>query len=143
MKTYKFKHESVLNYRVQIEDTLKRDFIGLQRSLSAEEARLIEFGDLHTRKSDEMVAKEVQSPNDINIYRGYLKFLKLQMGKSRETITSIQEEIDKKREELLSASKDKKILEVIKDKGRTNHIKAEVKSEQSVNDEFNINRFSK
>ena len=143
MKNYKFKHESVLNYRAQLEDTLKREFLVLQRTLTSEEARLAGFINIHEKKSAEMVAKDLQSPEDIDHCRGYLKFLKVQMAECRESIESAQEEITKKREELMNAAKDRKVLEVIKDKGLINHIKAEAKVEQSINDEFNINKFSK
>lgn len=143
MKNYRFKHESVLNYRSQIEDTFKREFIELQRTLAREEARLAELSGTFDTKSDEILTKDTFSPNDRDNYNGYLQFLKIQMSKRKENIKNVNEEIDKKREELMNASKEKKVLEVIKDKGRVNHIKAAAKSEQSVNDEFNIHKFNK
>jgi len=143
MTNYKFKHESVLNYRLQIEDAIKREFGALQKALAKEETKLIEAKELYIVKSEEMHSKDLLSPNDLEIYRGYLKFLRIQKAACTENIDSIQTDIQKKREELVAASRDKKILEVIKDKGRIEYIKDEAKEEQAINDEFNINKFTK
>lgn len=143
MKNYRFKHESVLNYRAQVEDGIKIEFIELQRTLAGREVRFAEICETFDVKSAEILAEDTFSPNDRDNYNGYLQFLKVQMAECKESIESVTEEVDKKREELMNASKDKKILEVIKDKGRVMHIKAEEKSEQSVNDEFNIHKYSK
>lgn len=143
MTNYKFKHESVLNYRSQVEDNLKKEYLELQSALTKEETTLLECKDTHALKSDEMLVKEAMSPDEIDNFRAYLKFLKYRMSQSSLSIVKINEEMDMKREELMDASKDKKILEVIKDKGRVEYIKAEAKSEQSISDEFSINKFGK
>jgi flagellar FliJ protein len=140
---YKFKLESVLNYRGQLEEMLKKEFSDLQASLSMEETRLTELGGFYETRAGEMLSKDEIQAGELQTYRGYLDLVKEKMGEAREAIELIQGKIDKKRDELMSAAREKKVLEAVKDKGLKDHLKGEAKAEQAINDEFNVNKFAK
>lgn len=140
---YKFKLESVLNYRGQLEEMFKKEFSTLQDLLRTEEARFSELGGFYDSRADEMLAMEEITPAELEVYRGYLTLIREKMADARETIEGIEQKIDKKRDELLRASRDKKVMEAVKKKGLKEHIKAEAKSEQALSDEFNVNKFGK
>ena len=140
---YKFKLESVLNYRGQLEEMLKKEFSSLQETLSIEEARLSELGGFYDSRAEEMLGKDEIKASELDVYRGYLKLIKEKMAETRETIEGIQRKIDTKRGELMAASREKKVLEAVKEKGLKEHVRGEARIEQAVSDEFNINKFGK
>ncbi|MEE9542174.1 MAG: flagellar export protein FliJ [Thermodesulfobacteriota bacterium] len=140
---YKFKLESILNYRGQLEEMLKKEFSTLQESLLMEETRLVELEEFYGARASEMLSKDEITPAELEVYRGYLTLIKEKIIDARNTLEIIEQKIDKKRDQLMEASKEKKVMEAVKDKGLKEHIRAEAKSEQVVSDEFNVNKFGK
>ncbi len=140
---YKFNLESVLNYRGQLKDMLKKEFSALQETLTTEEVRLSEFGSFYDSKAAEMLGKDEIKASELEVYRNYLQLIKEKMLDTRKTIEMIQEKLDMKRTELAAASREKKVLEAVREKGLKEHLREEAKIEQTVSDEFNVNKFGK
>ena len=117
MLGYNFKLERVLNYKEDME-TVKKGILGnINNKLSLEEEKLMNYND----NKDQLLKKknEIQKKTDIRslkLYNYHLEIISKNIKKQEELINDINIELDKAKEELLEAVKEKKTLEKLKEK---------------------------
>lgn len=144
---FRFRLESVLNYRRTIEENLLKELSELRRQLSLEEDRLkmmIFEKDRHINDLGSLQKGGVTLQiEDIKLYFSYLNGLELKIKNQGDIIKRCQERVDKKLAEVVDAMKNRKILEVIKERGYREYTREINLKEQRLLDEIAVNRFTR
>ncbi len=140
MAKYKFPLQSVLNHRKFLEDKLQKDLaglkrildkaIGLLRKLKAEEKKSLE--ELHQKKAECINIPEVQ------LYMNYIDRLLADIGKQEKKVKKAEKKCNKKREELVTAMKNRKALEKLREKEVERFKKELNKNERKFFDDVSI-----
>ncbi len=143
MKSFKFRLDGLLNYRESVEDMLKKEFSSIQTQLEKEEKKLSEFIKFYMGEIERLLKKDKFSSSEIGLYRTYFARIKEIMKERRLVVKRFQEMHQEKQKELLYARKERKVLDLMKEKNIKEHTKLEIKDEQTLLDEFNSNRFHK
>ena len=140
---FKFKLQSVLDYRLNIEEKILNEFSELKRELDRLKAMLEEL----KSERESMVAglRNMQSQtikaHDISSILVYVDRLRESEKQQKQVIQQIMEAVDKKRQELVEAVKNRKIMENLKDKQKEEYIKDVNDTEQKDSDEMSVLKF--
>ena len=142
---YKFSLEPVLKYRKLLEEDLQKDFAVLKRQLLDEKVRLSNFEQVRDRFSGELQQKQVKSisVSDILLYTDYLQEVSKEIKKQSKRILEAEKSVDQKREELVGAMKNRKIIDRLREKGLKTHAQELSKKEQDLMNEVAVNIFNK
>lgn len=144
---FRFRLESVLNYRRTIEENLLKELSEGRRQLSLEEDRLkmmIFEKDRHINDLGSLQKGGVTLQiEDIKLYFSYLNGLEIKIKNQGDIIKKCQERVDKKLVEVIDAMKNRKILEVIKERGYREYTREINLKEQRLLDEIAVNRFTR
>jgi flagellar protein FliJ len=142
---YKFSLEPVLKYRKLLEEDFQKDFAVLKRQLFDEKEKLSNFEQTRDRFSRELQQKQVKSisVSDILLYTDYLQEVSKEIEKQSEKILEAEKRVDQKREELVGAMKNRKIIDRLREKGLKAHALEVSKKEQNLMNEAAINVFNK
>lgn len=138
MSRFQFRLESVLNIREKFEDKKKQEYSDalnkLQREVELKEKLVNEsislFSLLRTKMLDSI------SPREIIFYNNYANYLKVRIAEQEDNIMLAKKRAEEKRQELIEASKQKKMLEKLKEKEWINFLDEENKKEQKIIDEI-------
>lgn len=145
MKKFKFRFETVLRVKEKKEEQLKREFMQLI-ALKIRQENLLKEIEKEKQKITKEKFNEKQSGTDIQTliyYEEYSNFLRKEIDLTEKKIKELQEKADIKREELIEASKQRKIFERLK-QSDFNEFKAMIlRNEQNVLDEIAINKFNR
>lgn len=113
-----FQLDQVLNFRKEVEKMRKVDFAvakqefeGASEQLSKEEQAMDQLANEFMDKQ-----KEGISALDLQLYSNFSKRKKEQILEQRQEVVALERNVTEKRETLLIAAKDKKVLEAFKDK---------------------------
>ena len=141
---YKFSLEPVLKYRKLLEEDLQKDFAVLKRQLLDERERLSNFEQVRERFSEELQQKQMKNFNvsDILLYTDFLQEVSKEIEKQSKKILEAEKRVDHKREELVGAMKNRKIIDRLREKGLKAHVQELSKKEQSLMNEAAINIFN-
>ncbi|HOA55435.1 MAG: flagellar export protein FliJ [Acetivibrionales bacterium] len=146
MAKFIFKLQSVLNLRKQKEDNIKNELgIAIQR-LEQEKRRLSELEntlDATVREFNEKTRKT--TVHELIEYNEYLSLLNSRIKSQKDNVNNAAQYVDKVREELVKAVKDRKILEKLKERHYEEFLLEQKKLEQKTNDEivsYNYNESS-
>jgi len=135
---HKFRFESLLRHRENIERNHIHEMSRLQAS-QAEEERVLSLTVDQVRELLEHIAKEEKEgirSNEVSMYRTFLESARASILEQEKKIINIQGLIEKKRPQLISASKEKKVLEKFKRKKRERFIQELNKKEQKIMDDI-------
>jgi flagellar FliJ protein len=145
MKAFNFSLESVLGYRKSVEDDVKKDLSALGKILTDTEGILISLQDEYERcvKGLELMQKGSVSLKELEMYLNFQKYLKEKIKSQEEQLKKVKIDWENKRDELVDASKEKKVLEVLKKKKAEEYRCDFAKSDQKEMDEIASNRFQK
>jgi len=140
---FKFKLQSVLDYRLNIEEKILNEFSELKRELDRQKAMLEEL----KSERESMVAglRNMQSQtikaHDISSILVYVDRLRESEKQQKQVIQQIMEAVDQKRKDLVEAVKNRKIMENLKDKQKEEYIKDVNDTEQKDSDEMSVLKF--
>ncbi len=141
MKKYQFSMEKILDWRIVNEEAAKRDFSKVRQNLERQIALLKE---MNKEKKDLQI--NAARPNSINTLRQlhlYHNFLEQKIMLQEELVAKINEDLDKKLAVLITAQKERKIMEKLSEKQFENYIYQMKKEEQKELDEMGSLRFQK
>ncbi|MBI5327259.1 MAG: flagellar export protein FliJ [Deltaproteobacteria bacterium] len=141
MKTFKFKFETLLDFRKNMEDLLKREFSFAKDELNKKEKELEELMYSYINEIEGMLEKGEITSAEMDACRNYIESLKESVDKKRKTIGLIRAAVQEKQNELLTARKHRKVMDFLKDKEIKGHKMLEGKEEQFFIDEYNSNTF--
>ena len=142
---YKFSLEPVLKYRKLLEEDLQKDFAVLKRQLLDEKVRLSNFEQVRDRFRGELQQKQMKNFNvsDILLYTDFLQEVSKEIEKQSKKILEAEKSVDQKREDLVGAMKNRKIIDRLREKGLKAHVQELSKKEQDLMNEAAINIFNK
>ncbi|HOJ77337.1 MAG TPA: flagellar export protein FliJ [Bacillota bacterium] len=144
MKKFKFKLETVLKVRTRLEDLRKREL--RQAELRLEEAlRQLKRRQAEIAETTAMYQENLQKQRlDLNLatyYHNYLNKLNQLLVEDYARIDRCNEDLAKARQNLIEATKEKKIVEKLKEKAYEEYKSAELKQETEFLDELGTTRF--
>ncbi|MCM8773675.1 MAG: flagellar export protein FliJ [Candidatus Omnitrophica bacterium] len=120
MPEFKFRLEKVLELRKKKEEERQRELAMLKELLLREEQFLKELKEKDCKMREEISVLQAHNHKPIDIeelirYTDYLEKLREKIISQIENIKKLIEDTEKKRGELIDASKEKKIMEKLKD----------------------------
>jgi len=134
---FQFKLEAVLNYRKQIEDVRQQELARSKEAWERETLRLEDYfkrwklfiEDWRTKQRDMVSVKKAE------LYHRYMLGLKLQIEQQAERVRQCLADMEVKRQVLLSAARDKKMIEKLEEYHLAAYRKDLDDQERKLNDE--------
>lgn len=145
MKKFVFKQEPLYEFRKLLEELSQVEFASALKRLDEEESKLSLLKGVYGKTSEEADGlKEKGAPvQDIRMYHDYLTTLKMHIAAQEGVLKELRVIFEKKRNELLEASRDKKVLETMKEKSYNEYIAHMEKQEQKITDDMVTSRFKR
>lgn len=142
MRPFRFKLEKVLDYRGQLEDQARMALANAQAAHRAQEAYLEDLsGKLHAHISKQQ--ESMRSEGDLWLWRQYKDALEDDIAAARVKLRELASKLQKARAEAIRRSKDRKLLEKLKENQARKHHEAENLREQKENDEMATIRYER
>lgn len=113
----RFPLDSLLSYRNEVEEELKQELAAIQERLSLEVEKLRKHRAERDRWQAELGSLQGRdfSPPRVELYQNYLQQLTQKIRRQEEVIDQIEAAKESKRQGLLKASRDKKMVERLKE----------------------------
>lgn len=139
MKSYKFKMDKVLEYRENVEKVKVEDFAKITHKLRKEEEHLKDLQETLKEK------KKVKQQDLYGMKMGFLYREKLKAEVDRQVmkVQEISVKAEAAQSVLIEARKDRKIMEMLKEKDQEKYRLELLQSEQKELDDLSIMRFAK
>ncbi len=145
MNKFAFKLEPLYEYRQRLEEICMKEFGEAVRRLDDEEARLSMLNEGYLRSSEEMdkLKEEGAQADELNMYYAYFLGLKKHIGEQENIIRQVREVFEAKRGKLAEATKDKKVVQTIKERSFGAYVQRLEKEEQKATDDIVSSRFKR
>ena len=138
MKRFKFRFEKILTFRRHQEKQKQRELASAQNMEQKQKDKLTAIADDFDACQDDekkyLLGKI--NPNRLTEYSRYFLLLKRMELSGREILQQISREVGKKRDELIGATRRKKIYEKLKERHQGKHILELNRLIQKENDEI-------
>lgn len=142
---FHFNLESLLDHRKFIEESKQRDLALIQREFNQVQARLRDLRNNQMQLMQEFknrLGSSIQ-PHELTLYRSYTARLAHEIHRQQEIMGKIEIQVNNARMELLAAMKDRKSLEIIKNKKKEDFMHRIAKKEQKLINEAALLRFDR
>lgn len=140
-KKFKYKLQSVLRYREIIEEERKRDFAQANRLVEEQKARAEALDTERYSLQDDLrtlnAGGEVRFEQMVNTIR-YLASLDAGIVTARREEERLRREMEGQRQAFVMARRDKRVLEILKEKRLEAHRKEDDRQHQQVLDELSL-----
>ncbi len=145
MKKFDFKLEPVLKYRKMVFDQVQEEFFSARKVLleAINELENIQKEEEDHKNTLKKKQKGYIDVSNLVIHMRYLMHLNRMKKIKLEDVKNKENELNKVRENLIKVSKDKKILEKLKEKRFVDFTAEELKIEQKEYDESAIIKYSR
>jgi len=139
MKSYKFKMDKVLEYRENVEKVKVEDFAKITHKLRREEEHLKDLQETLEEK------KKVKQEDLYGMKMGFLyrEKLKAEVDRQVSKVKEISVKAEAAQHVLIEARKDRKIMEMLKEKDREKYRLDLLNTEQKELDDLSVMRFIK
>ncbi len=145
MKRFNFRLKKVLKHR-EILENLEKERLGRVKSELKRETELLkEMEDTRRRareKLRERREEEINLPEAL-IYEAFLERMDEEVNLQAAKAAQLTQKVEETREDLLRASKRKKIVEKLKERKKAEYASEVRRFEQGISDEASINRFNR
>ena len=138
MGKFIFKLQAVFNLKKQIENSMKNE---LGKAVQELERQKKILKDIELER-DKCIT-EISSKSSLGIsvgklkeYNSYISFLNDSMERQKNNIKNAQKSVDKYREQLIIAVRERKMMEKLREKKYEEHLKEQQKEEQKIIDEI-------
>jgi len=142
MRRFEFRLDRVLSVRIQQEKIQQKEFAVVQAKYQKAVEMLKQLFD--SRQETVLNLKKLSSKGfDQRVYLAHMSFiekLNRDIDMQRITLQKIEVELNKERKKLLEAMQKRKILEILKDKNKTEYIHELLIEEQKVLDDLAKNK---
>ncbi len=145
MKRFRFKLDSVLRYRANIEDREKRILFSIAAQISSERKRLDEYNQNYFVSQSELIEREnLKCPDEheVILYRTYLKKLSALIKEKQEELEKLRLRFETQKEIVLTAYKRRRVLDLLKKKQFQEYCVYVDKEEQKYVDELQLLKFA-
>ena len=145
MAKFIFNMQGLLNIKEKLEEQAKTEYGKALNKLEEEKNALLS---LKNKKEQNILIfreniKIGVKPNYINTINKYISFIDVKIEEQIKKVDIAREFAEEKRQDLLKAMKERKVLEALKEKEKENYFKEEIKKEQKIIDEIVSYRYSK
>ena len=142
---YRFNLQVVLNYRKRIEEGLQMELSRTQRELESAKQVFFAYQREKGYYEEELAKREAREVNidESILYRDYLKGMNRKIKEQREIVAKAKIGVDKKQEELLIATKKRKVLEKVREKHMKEFMDDLERKERIFTDEMGIRRYKR
>ncbi len=123
MKKFKFRFEKLLSYRRYLEKQKQRELAAIQNMEMQQRRKLKHIAadrSTHQKQERQHLRGKIYPDRLRGFTRYYLLLNKMEIS-GQEVLRQIEKEVDKKRGELIEASKQKKIYEKLKERHRSRY----------------------
>ena len=145
IKKFTFRLDSVLRHRASMKELRERELAEIEAQLIKERRVLEELTCL--REEILLSLADLQKASfarlERDLYEHYWRWLETEIHRQREHISQVEMLRDMKLSELVRASQDQRIVEILKEKQFADYAKTVAKAEQSVLDEVAANAFAR
>ena len=140
---YKFSLTSVLNYRKTLEENHQKDLIELKQNLAFENGVYHDLKLSLEKHSNELTIKRNKSMTvaESMMYATFITKLSDSLDLQKKKILEAEMQVEQKRQEVLVAMKNRKVLENLKDKSLKKYNQDMIKEEQEFMNEMATVRF--
>lgn len=136
---YKFKMEKVLEYKSSVEKNKVEDFARISQKLDIEQEHLSNLEVQFDAKKRERLT----DVNGLKMQFLYREKLKSELVHQKKKVDEFVHKANDARDILIEARKDRKIMELLKDKDREKFNRELLIREQKELDDFSVMRFAK
>lgn len=142
---FKFKLQSVLDYRLNIEEKIQNEFSDLKRALEDEKQILKSLTADRESLMGELrdIQRKIIRPDDISNLVAYIEKLREKEKEQRNVILTAEEKLESKRQELMEAVKNRKVIENLREKHEAEYHKEMNELERKNSDEMSVLKFSR
>ena len=142
---YNFNLESVLTHRKLVEENLQKELAVLRLSLVDEMVKLRNYKESRSKFLEELKQKQEEgiTISDVFLYLSFIEQLSKDIEKQKKNVLELENDVEQKRQDLVEATKKKKTLEKLKDKGLKAYKQEMTKDEQEFMNEVAVNRFNR
>ena len=140
---YKFSLKAVLNHRRFIEEKLQKELGQLKEILGDERKRLSDLIRARREISKELQEKqrEIITISEALLHVRFIEQLSRREDLQKKKILNAEKEVEQKREDLIEAMKNRKVLEKLKEKGWETYKHNMMRKEQEFMNEMVAVRF--
>ena len=145
MKKFTFSLERVLNYKEQIEQSLRSEHGQAVRKVKEKEAQIEELETgfaRYTTDLEEVKSQEVSAAR-LRAYEGYLGTLIGRIVLEKKNLIVLQKEEERKREQVIEAKKETSSIQKLKEKKEKEYAAQSAKVQEREIEEFVSNRSMK
>jgi flagellar FliJ protein len=137
---FNFSLESVLNHRRLVEENIQKELALLQMSLVDERNILRTYEKTRKKLVGEFQCKQKERTtiNNALLYLPFIDRVSMDIDKQKKTVLEFEEKVEKKRLELVEASKKKKTMEKLKEKALNTYKQGLIKTEQDFLNEVGV-----
>ena len=141
---YNFNLESVLNHRKLIGENLQKELAILRLSLLDEREKLGKYKESRSKFLEELKRKQEEGTtiSDVFLYLPFIEQLSKDIEKQKKNVLELENDVEQKRLDLVEATKKKKTLEKLKEKGLKAYKEEITKNEQEFLNEVAVNRYN-
>lgn len=142
---YKFPLQPVLNHRKIVEEDLQKELAVLRKVVADEKQRLKTFKKTKNNLIGEMKQKQREgiTISEMLMYLHFLDCLSRDLEKQKEIVLEVERKYEGKREGLIEAMKNRKILGRLKEKQEKAYKYELIRNEQNFFNELSANRFTR
>ncbi|RKD34436.1 flagellar export protein FliJ [Thermohalobacter berrensis] len=137
MKKFIFKMNNLLEFKEQIENNKKAHYVQALKKYRTEKQKLDNY---IINKKKIINQKNKVSENstilDLKHYSLFLTHVNKKIEKQKEVVFTYQQELDNRKKELIEASKEKRMLEKLKERHYENYLYEVKKEEDKITDEL-------
>jgi flagellar protein FliJ len=145
MKKFSFNLETLLRHRKNIEEREKTALSRIQYSLQSEQQRRdwISRKNVETLSELETLRRERAAQEELRLYYPYLDRLRHEAEASAQNIVKLEKELQEQKTVVLTASRNKKVIEILKSRKKSEFLIEVDRQEQKVIDEIVVTRLGR
>ncbi len=145
MNRFVFKLEPLYDYRQRLEEASQREFSEALMLLEEEERKLVDLQRAYIKGCEDLdrLKEEGGQAEELGMYGAYFFGLKRHISEQEKIIADARAEFEARRAHLEEATKDKKVVETLKERSYSTYMKALDKEEQKENDDLVSSRFKR
>ncbi|KMT21703.1 flagellar export protein FliJ [Clostridium cylindrosporum] len=139
---FNFKLQKVLDYRENLEKKSKEDFAYKLSIFNNEKEELNTLVNKKELIKSVDYTSKLKTTNDLIIYQRYVDYLDRSIEDKKIQVKEAERKLEKSRLELIKSTKDKRIMEILKDSAFEEYLNDENQLEQKKLDDIALSRYT-
>lgn len=141
LRPFRFPLQKVLDYRLQLEEEARQVMARAQEEYQQKVQATQQIRDVLANLEQEMYGKNAPPPQEMWLWRNYQERLQADVQVAEQKALQSARKLNKARREVVNRSKERKLLEKLKQNQMVRHVKEEERLEQNELDEMATLRY--